>query len=113
MGYGQCIGGHGRARAWPFRRRRVPYGADRRGAATCLDRLAELATGIGGELASAIAAHAEAVRDHDAAKLAEAGQRFELLGALLSAADIAAQAAVAFEATDNRRGSVEAAAAAT
>jgi hypothetical protein len=89
------------------------HDAARFGDATCLDRLADLATSIGGELASAIAAHAEAVRDHDAAKLAEAGQRFEIVGALLSAADAAAQAAVAFEATDNRRCSVEAAAAAT
>ena len=43
----------------------------------------------------------------------EAAQQFEQIGALLSAADAAAQAAVAFEAADDRRRSVEAAAAAT
>jgi DNA-binding CsgD family transcriptional regulator len=89
------------------------HDAVRFGDQTCLDRLIDLATGVGGRLASAIAAHATAVRDHDAAKLAESSQRFEQLGALLSAADAAAQAAVAFETADNRRGSVEAAAAAT
>ena len=59
-----------------------------------------------------IAAHARAVRDRDAAGLFEAAQQFEQIGALLSAADAAAQAAVAFEAADDRRRSVEAAAAA-
>ena len=43
----------------------------------------------------------------------EAAQQFEQIGALLSAADASAQAAVAFEAADDRRRSVEAAAAAT
>jgi DNA-binding NarL/FixJ family response regulator len=42
----------------------------------------------------------------------EAAQQFEQIGALLSAADASAQAAVAFEACDDRRRSVEAAAAA-
>ena len=69
--------------------------------------------GTGGRLASAIGAHARAVRDRDAAGLFEAAQQFEQIGALLSAADTAAQAAVAFEASDDRRRSVEAAAAAT
>jgi DNA-binding NarL/FixJ family response regulator len=89
------------------------HDAVRFGDQTCLGQLIDLATGVGGRLASAIAAHATAVRDHDAAKLAESSQQFEQLGALLSAADTAAQAAVAFEAADNRRCSVESAAAAT
>lgn len=89
------------------------HDAVRFGDQTCLDRLADLPAGTGGQLASAIAAHATAVRDHDAAGLLEAAHRFEQIGALLSAADAAAQAAAAFEAADNRRYSMEAAAAAT
>ncbi len=89
------------------------HDAVRFGDQTCLDRLADLSDGIGGRLASVIGAHARAVRDHDAAGLFEAAQQFEQVGALLSAADTAAQAAVAFEAADDRRRSVEAAAAAT
>ena len=46
------------------------HDAVRFGDQTCLDRLVELAAGTGGRLASAIAAHATAVRDHDAAKTA-------------------------------------------
>ncbi len=70
------------------------------------------AGGTGGRLASVIAAHAEAVRDRDAAGICAAAEQFEEIGALLSAADAAAQAAVAFEGADDRRRSVEAAAAA-
>ena len=54
-----------------------------------------------------------AVRDRDAVKMCEAAHQFEQIGALLSAADASAQAAVAAEACDDRRRSVEAAAAAT
>ncbi len=89
------------------------HDAVRFGDQTCLDRLAELGTITGGKLASTIAAHASAVRDRDWTKLWEAAQRFEHIGALLSAADASAQAAVAFEAADDRRRSMEAAAAAT
>jgi DNA-binding NarL/FixJ family response regulator len=89
------------------------HDAVRFGDQTCLDRLAELVTITGGRLASTIAAHACAVRDRDSMKLWEAAQRFEHIGALLSAADAAAQAAVSFEAADDRRRSMEAAAAAT
>jgi DNA-binding CsgD family transcriptional regulator len=89
------------------------HDAVRFGDQTCLDQLVELASRTGGKLASAIAAHASAVRDHDAVRLCESAQRFEQIGALLSAADASAQAAVAFEAGDDRRRSMEAAAAAT
>ena len=89
------------------------HDAVRFGDQTCLDRLADQSDGIGGRLAAVIGAHARAVRDRDAAGLFEAAQQFEQVGALLSAADTAAQAAVAFEAADDRRRSVEAAAAAT
>jgi DNA-binding NarL/FixJ family response regulator len=89
------------------------HDAVRFGDQTCLDTLAKLAANTGGLLASAIAAHATAVRDRDAVRMYEAAQQFERIGALLSAADVSAQAAVAFEAADDRRRSVEAAAAAT
>ncbi len=89
------------------------HDAVRFGDQTCLDQLAELAANTGGRLATAIAAHARAVRDHQAVKMCEAAQQFEQIGALLSAADASAQAAVAFEGCDDRRRSVEAAAAAT
>jgi DNA-binding NarL/FixJ family response regulator len=87
------------------------HDAVRFGDTTCLGRLVEVAAATGGRLAAIIAAHAEAVRDGDAAGIAAAARQFEDLGALLSAADAAAQAAVAFEDADRRR-SMEAAAAA-
>ena len=86
------------------------HDAVRFGDQSCLDRLIDLPVGTGGRLASVIAAHATAVRDHDAAGIYAASEQFEQLDALLSAADAAAQAAVAFEAADDRRRSVEAAA---
>ena len=70
------------------------HDAVRFGDQTCLDRLADLPVGTGGRLASVIAAHATAVRDRDAAAIFEAAQQFEQIGALLSAADASAQAAV-------------------
>jgi DNA-binding CsgD family transcriptional regulator len=85
------------------------HDAVRFGDQDCLDRLVEVATATGGRRATVITAHAEAVRDRDAAAIAVAAQRFEEIGALLSAADAAAQAAVAFEDRDDRRRSVEAA----
>lgn len=88
------------------------HDAARFGDQTCLDRLVGLPSGTGGRLASVIAAHAKAVRDRDGAGILATAQEFEKIGALLSAADAAAQAAVAFEGADDRRRSVEAAAAA-
>jgi DNA-binding CsgD family transcriptional regulator len=88
------------------------HDAVRFGDQSCLDRLVEVATSSGGLLATVITAHAEAVRDRDAAGIAAAAQRFEEIGALLSAADAAAQAAVAFAGADDRRHSVQAAGAA-
>ena len=88
------------------------HDAVRFGDQSCLDRLVDLPGGTGGRLASVIAAHAAAVRDRDGAGIFAAAEQFEQLGALLSAADAAAQAAVAFEGADDRRRSVEAAAAA-
>src|SRR4029079_7757580 len=73
-----------------------------------LDRVIELGTSIGGPLATTYAAHARAVRDRDPAGIFAAAQQFEQIGALLSAADAAAQAAVAFDDADDRRHSREA-----
>jgi len=88
------------------------HDAVRFGDQTCLDRLVQLPGGTGGRLASVIAAHANAVRDCDAAGIYAASQEFEKVGALLSAADTAAQAATTFQRADDRRGCLEAAAAA-
>jgi DNA-binding CsgD family transcriptional regulator len=88
------------------------HDAVRFGDQTCLDRLVDLPGGTGGRLASVIATHAKAVRDRDGAGILATAREFEKIGALLSAADAAAQAAVAFEGADDRRRSVEAAAAA-
>ncbi len=88
------------------------HDAVRFGDQTSLDRLVVVATATGGRLAATIAAHASAVRDRDAAGIVAASEQFESIGALLSAADAAAQAAVAYEGSDDRRRSVEAAASA-
>jgi DNA-binding CsgD family transcriptional regulator len=88
------------------------HDAVRFGDQTCLDRLVQLSGGTGGRLASVIAAHAKAVRENDAAGIYAAAKEFERVGALLSAADSAAQAAATFQGADDRRGCLEAAAAA-
>jgi DNA-binding NarL/FixJ family response regulator len=88
------------------------HDAVRFGDQTCLDRLVDVATATGGRLATVIAAHAVAVRDRDANGIAAAAHQFEEVGALLSAADAAAQAAVVYERADDRRRSAEAAGAA-
>jgi hypothetical protein len=88
------------------------HDAVRFGDQTCLDRLVKVARATGGRLASVIAAHAEAVRDRDAAGIFSAARQFEQIGALLSAADASAQAALAFDGADDRRCSMEAATAA-
>jgi DNA-binding NarL/FixJ family response regulator len=59
-------------------------------------RLAELAPATEGPWASAVAAHARAVTDDDADALDAAATTFQEIGALLLAAEVAAQAAAAF-----------------
>jgi DNA-binding NarL/FixJ family response regulator len=86
------------------------HDAVRFGDHSSLDRLVDIATAVGGRLAAVIAAHAAALRDRDAAAILAAAHQFEEIGALLSAADAAAQAASAFQASDNRRRTVQAAA---
>jgi DNA-binding CsgD family transcriptional regulator len=86
------------------------HDAARFGDQSGLGRLVDIATSVGGRLAGVIAAHAAAVRDRDAAAILAAAHQFEQIGALLSAADAAAQAASRFEARGDRRRTVDAAA---
>jgi DNA-binding CsgD family transcriptional regulator len=73
-------------------------------AATVAPRLSELATVIDGPLALARATHAVALAASDPAGLEAASQSFEVLGAVLFAAEAAADAAVAWRrAADHRR----------
>jgi DNA-binding NarL/FixJ family response regulator len=64
------------------------------GDCTVADRLAALATQVDGPRAGAAAAHAAALAADDGPGLLDASIRFEKMGALLLAADAAAQAAV-------------------
>ena len=68
-----------------------------------LARLVEVAHATGGRLATALAAHAAAVTDRNADAIYAAAQHLEQIGALLLAADAAAQAATAYQAADDRR----------
>jgi DNA-binding NarL/FixJ family response regulator len=71
---------------------------------TVADRLAQLATQVDGPRAPVAAAHAAALAADDGAALHAASVRLEQMGALLLAADAAAQAA-AVHTRQNRRGS--------
>ena len=86
------------------------HDAARFGDLCSLQRLVDVAQNIGGRLAEVHAAYAAALLASDAAKVQDVAEQFETIGALLSAADAAAQAAVLFRAADDRRRSVEAAA---
>jgi len=79
------------------------HDAVRFGDQSCLSRLVEVANATGGRLATALAAHAAAVADGNADAMYAAAQQLEQIGALLSAADAAAQAAVAYEAAAGER----------
>ncbi|AXK87378.1 helix-turn-helix transcriptional regulator [Nocardia farcinica] len=74
------------------------------------DRLTELAGRVDGRLVSLQAAHARALAAHDGPGLDSAAAGFEQIGALLSAADAAAQAASAHERAGDRRNVLESAA---
>jgi DNA-binding NarL/FixJ family response regulator len=76
---------------------------------TVADRLAQLATQVDGPRAGAAAAHAAALAADDGAALHAASVQLEQIGALLLAADAAAQAA-AVHTRHNRRGSAQTAA---
>ncbi|MCX5041981.1 LuxR C-terminal-related transcriptional regulator [Aldersonia sp. NBC_00410] len=79
------------------------FTAARFGDRTVAERLAELATAIDGETVQVQAAHAAGVAEQDGAALAAVAARWEGLGALLFAADAAAQAAAAYERVHERR----------
>jgi DNA-binding NarL/FixJ family response regulator len=76
---------------------------------TVAERLAQLATQVDGPRAGAAAGHAAALAADDGDALQAASVRLETMGALLLAADAAAQAA-AVHARHGRRGSAQAAA---
>ncbi|MEU1209056.1 LuxR C-terminal-related transcriptional regulator [Nocardia sp. NPDC005825] len=73
-------------------------------------RLADLAARIDGRLVQVQARHAVAVAAHDGPGLDTAAAEFESIGAMLSAADAAAQAASAHERAGDRRRLLESAA---
>jgi DNA-binding NarL/FixJ family response regulator len=86
------------------------HDAIRFGDRSSLQRLIAVAEGVDGALASVYAAHAEALANRDAEAIMAAAERFEQIGAMLSAADAAAQAALTFHSRDARRASLHAAA---
>ncbi|MFF0528411.1 LuxR C-terminal-related transcriptional regulator [Nocardia amikacinitolerans] len=75
-------------------------------------RLADLAARVDGRLVQIQAKHAVALAAHDGPGLDAAASEFEAIGAVLSAADAAAQAASAHERAGDRRRLLESAAAA-
>ncbi|MBH0778123.1 LuxR C-terminal-related transcriptional regulator [Nocardia bovistercoris] len=77
--------------------------AARFGDTSVAERLARLATEVDGRLVRAQSAHAVALAAHDGAGLDAAASVFEEIGALLSAADAAAQAASAHARSGDRR----------
>jgi DNA-binding CsgD family transcriptional regulator/chromosome segregation and condensation protein ScpB len=72
--------------------------------ATVADRLSELAGECEGELVPAYAAHARVAAAGDPGGLVSAAERFEDLGALLLAAEVATEAAQALQSAGDRRG---------
>lgn len=71
--------------------------------ASVAGRLSELAAGIDGPLAAARAAHLRALVDGDGERLLAVSERFESCGALLLAAEAAADAALAWRRRSDRR----------
>jgi DNA-binding CsgD family transcriptional regulator len=85
------------------------HDAARFGDRTSLQRLIDVAGSVDGRLARVHAAYAKALLDFDAVAISAAGEQFEQIGALLSAADAAAQAAEIFRKRDDLRQATEAA----
>jgi len=79
------------------------HDAVRYGDQSCLSRLIQVAHATGGRLASVLAAHAAAVADRNPDAMYAAAQQLEQIGALLLAADAAAQATVAYQRAGERR----------
>jgi DNA-binding CsgD family transcriptional regulator len=88
------------------------YDAVRFGDQASVARIAELADSVGGRLAPLYHAHARGVAEGDPTAIYTASQAFESVGALLPAADAAAQAASEFRVSGRNREAIEAAAAA-
>ncbi|MDT5164991.1 MAG: hypothetical protein QOC88_1885, partial [Mycobacterium sp.] len=86
------------------------HDAARFGDLSSLQRLVDVAENIGGRLAKVHAAYAAALLASDAIGLSAVAEQFESIGALLSAADAAAQAAALFRIADDRRHALDAAA---
>lgn len=86
------------------------HDAARFGDRTALQRLIDVAGKVDGRLARVHAAYGKALLEWDAVAVSAAGEQFEQIGALLSAADAAAQAAEMFRTRDDLRHSSEAAA---
>ncbi len=84
--------------------------AARFGEQSVAERLADLAARVDGRLVQAQARHAAALAARDGPGLDSVVAEFERIGAVLSAADAAAQAAVAYERAGDRRRLVESAA---
>ncbi|WP_231639724.1 helix-turn-helix domain-containing protein [Mycobacterium sp. Marseille-P9652] len=84
------------------------HDAARFGGREWLQRLIDVAESVDGRLAPAHAADGAALRDRDPVALCAASERFERIGAMLSAADTAAQAAELFGRRDDRRRATEA-----
>ncbi|MFE3099848.1 helix-turn-helix transcriptional regulator [Nocardia tengchongensis] len=84
--------------------------AARFGDSSVAGRLADLAARVDGRLVQVQARHAVAVAAHDGPGLDNAAAEFEDIGAMLSAADAAAQAASAHERAGDRRRLLESAA---
>ena len=82
---------------------RARHDAIRFGDRTALQRIIDIAPGVGGRLAPIYGAHAAALAHRDPAAVYSAAEQFERIGALLSAADAAAQATVLFDAAGDRR----------
>jgi DNA-binding CsgD family transcriptional regulator len=85
------------------------HDAARFGDRTALQRLIDVAGTVDGRLAGAYAAYGAALRDRDPVAVSASSAEFERIGAGLSAADAAAQAAALFRARDDRREATEAA----
>ncbi|WP_261870411.1 helix-turn-helix transcriptional regulator [Mycobacterium marinum] len=83
------------------------HDAVRFGDRTVLQRLIDVTGKVDGQLAAGYAAHASGLLRRDAAAVMSAAERFEQIGALLSAADAAAQAAAMFAARGDRRRAIE------
>ncbi|MFX0574058.1 helix-turn-helix transcriptional regulator [Nocardia nepalensis] len=86
------------------------HAAARFGDSSVAGRLADLAARVDGALVQVQARHAVALAAHDGPGLDAAAAEFERIGALLSAADAAAQAASAHERAGDRRRLLESAA---